>query len=95
MPRMHNDQPPQFLRRIDPSRNMARFYVLLLQPTLFGETTVVRQWGRIGTRGRQKIEHFETGAEAAAALKIVASRKARRGYAGSNDDVAAGETVKP
>ncbi|OYZ92578.1 MAG: molybdenum metabolism regulator, partial [Xanthobacter sp. 17-67-6] len=30
------------LRRIDPARNMRRFYTLSLQPTLFGGTSVVR-----------------------------------------------------
>ncbi|WP_348641987.1 WGR domain-containing protein [Mesorhizobium sp. B2-7-3] len=27
---------------------------MALQPTLFGDVSLVRQWGRIGTRGRQK-----------------------------------------
>jgi predicted DNA-binding WGR domain protein len=31
-----------YLRRIDPLRNMARFYVLDLQPTLFGECAFMR-----------------------------------------------------
>jgi predicted DNA-binding WGR domain protein len=71
---------PQFLRRIDSTRNMARFYVLILQPTLFGETTLVRQWGRIGTRGREKREHFRDDAEAVCAAARHALRKMRRGY---------------
>ena len=71
------------MRRIDPSRNMARFYVLSLQPTLFGETSLVRHWGRIGTRGREKIELFEKTADAASVLDKLAARKLRRGYAGS------------
>ncbi|QRG10307.1 WGR domain-containing protein (plasmid) [Xanthobacter dioxanivorans] len=40
------------LRRIDPSRNMARFYMLTVQPSLFGEWCLVREWGRIGSPGR-------------------------------------------
>jgi hypothetical protein len=31
------------------SRNMARFYVLAIEPTLFDEMALVREWGRIGS----------------------------------------------
>lgn len=77
---MENHRHPRFLRRIDPSRNMARFYVLALQPTLFGEVSLVRNWGRIGTMGRQKIELFECAGSAEAALSKLAARKVKRGY---------------
>ena len=33
----------------DPARNMARFYTMALQPTLFGEWALLREWGRIGS----------------------------------------------
>ncbi len=36
------------LRRVDPNRNMFRFYAVTIEPTLFCEWAVVRQWGRIG-----------------------------------------------
>ncbi|UCI10684.1 WGR domain-containing protein [Mesorhizobium sp. B1-1-8] len=72
---------PQFLRRIDPSRNMARYYALSLQPTLFGEVSLVRHWGRIGTRGRQKVDVFDDDKLASLALARLATRKTRRGYA--------------
>jgi predicted DNA-binding WGR domain protein len=39
------------LRRIDPARNMGRFYALSLQPDLFGTVSVVKEWGRIGQSG--------------------------------------------
>lgn len=70
------------LRRIDPARNMARFYCLSLQPTLFGEISVVRAWGRIGTRGRMKIDSHQTGEEAATTLARLERLKRRRGYRG-------------
>jgi predicted DNA-binding WGR domain protein len=44
--------------RTDPSRNMARFFTLSIEQTLFGETAVVRSWGRIGKRGREKTGGF-------------------------------------
>ncbi|WP_461324638.1 WGR domain-containing protein [Bradyrhizobium diazoefficiens] len=28
---------------------MARFYVLTIEPTLFGDTALVREWGRLAT----------------------------------------------
>ena len=77
---MPNGRLPKFLRRVDPTRNMARYYTLSLQPTLFGEVSLVRQWGRIGTRGRQKIESFTRDGEAASALSKLAVQKIRRGY---------------
>jgi len=40
------------LTRIDPARNMARFYTMALQPTLFGEWALLKEWGRIGSAGR-------------------------------------------
>lgn len=68
------------LYRIDPTRNMARFYVLDIQPTLFGEVSLVREWGRIGAGGRAKIETYRTGEAAALALARMEARKRRRGY---------------
>ncbi|BCH62446.1 hypothetical protein RvVAT039_pl08320 (plasmid) [Agrobacterium vitis] len=41
-----------YVERIAPEQNMARFYALAVQPTLFGEVSLVRAWGRIGTRGQ-------------------------------------------
>ena len=41
------------LRRIDPARNMARFYAVEVMPTLFGQWAVVRRWGRVNTDGRR------------------------------------------
>ncbi len=38
------------MRRIDPGKNMRRFYAMSLQPTLFGEWAVVRSWGRMDVR---------------------------------------------
>jgi predicted DNA-binding WGR domain protein len=38
--------PALELRRIDPARNMRRFYRLDMQPDLFGGVLLLRQWGR-------------------------------------------------
>jgi predicted DNA-binding WGR domain protein len=36
---------------IDPSTNRERFYPLAVQTNLFGDISLVRTWGRIGTNG--------------------------------------------
>jgi predicted DNA-binding WGR domain protein len=66
--------------RIDPSRNMARFYLLSLQHTLFGDVSLIRNWGRIGKGGQMKVETFPTQADAVRAMERISSRKRRRGY---------------
>lgn len=68
------------LHRIDESRNMKRFYVMATMPTLFGETSLLRNWGRIGRCGQMRIETFANSAEAGEALDRLARKKGRRGY---------------
>ncbi len=74
------DQKPRHLRRIDPSQNMRRFYVLSLQPTLFGGASVVRSWGRIGTFGQSMMETFDHLDAANDAMIQLEKSKRRRGY---------------
>lgn len=71
---------PLHLTRIDPARNMARFYVLTRQPTLFGGVSVIRSWGRIGTHGRAKVETYDEGDAASTACRRLERTKRRRGY---------------
>jgi predicted DNA-binding WGR domain protein len=69
------------LRRVDPSRNMCRFYRLDMQPDLFGGVVLLmKQWGRIGAGGQIMAERYDNEALAAAALQRQAERKRRRGY---------------
>jgi predicted DNA-binding WGR domain protein len=69
-----------YLTKIDPSRNMARFYVLDVQPNLFGEWALCKEWGRIGRPGRRKHITFVSETEARAALAVVLPRRRKRGY---------------
>ncbi|MCF3640245.1 WGR domain-containing protein [Rhizobium sp. TRM95111] len=80
------DCPLLGLRRVDPERNIARFYVLSLQPTLFGDIDVVRAWGRIGTTGRQKSDSYGSVHAACSALAKLALAKRRRGYCGNHPE---------
>jgi predicted DNA-binding WGR domain protein len=72
---------PVCLTRFDPTRNMARFYRLDMQPDLFGGWSLVREWGRIGRAGRVRLESCATLTEAQAALERQRRVKQRRGYA--------------
>lgn len=71
---------PVHLHRIDPERNMHRFYLLTVQPTLFGGVSVIRNWGRIGSSGQTMVQTFEAEDDAAATLLRVEREKRRKGY---------------
>ncbi|WP_412051923.1 WGR domain-containing protein (plasmid) [Hoeflea sp. Naph1] len=74
------EREPVHLRRIDPAQNMRRFYCLSVQPTLFGGASLIRDWGRIGTRGQTMIETFATTDDADLAFEHLERSKRRRGY---------------
>jgi predicted DNA-binding WGR domain protein len=69
------------LTRIDPARNMQRFYRIDVQPDLFGDWCFIREWGRIGRAGQVREVPYPTPSEAQAALERQRRRKERRGYA--------------
>ncbi len=69
------------LRRIDADRHMSRYYRLDVQPDLFGQWSLWREWGRIGSPGRVRIVPCPTEDAAIAALVRQRQAKERRGYA--------------
>ena len=69
-----------YLERRDIPSNMARSYAVDVQPTLFGEWAVIRQWGRIGTNGQSRQDWFPSRPQAEAAQARQVERKRRRGY---------------
>jgi len=69
-----------YCQRVDGRLNMARYYALSLQPTLFGEIAVVRAWGRIGHAGGEKSDVYESEREAVAHFLKLARQKRGRGY---------------
>jgi len=70
-----------YMERSDHMRNLARFYQVDIQPTLFGEWAVISRWGRIGTHGRSQQDWFTSLPEAQTAQARRVARKQRRGYA--------------
>lgn len=68
------------VERCEPEQNRHRFYRMYVQPDLFGGCTLFREWGRIGTAGRQMRDVFEDEGQAIDALLLMFKRKRRRGY---------------
>ena len=78
---MENEGTGQVHRhRIDAAQNMRRFYMLTIQPTLFGGASVIRNWGRIGSSGQTMIETFDGQEDADRALSRLERTKRKRGY---------------
>ncbi len=73
-------QAPCHLIRIAAADNVWRYYTLALWPDLFGGTTLVREWGRIGQDGTVMRQHFAEHATAERELDRIARSKVRRGY---------------
>lgn len=71
---------PVVLYRIDAAKRMHRYYRLDVQPDLFGEWCLMREWGRIGQPGQARSVPYPTPQEASAALEKQRSVKERRGY---------------
>ncbi|MGV1963616.1 WGR domain-containing protein (plasmid) [Agrobacterium tumefaciens] len=71
---------PVHLHRIDTTQNMRRFYMLAIQPTLFGGASVIRNWGRIGSSGQTMVDTFDREEDADTALARIERSKKRRGY---------------
>lgn len=71
---------PVILYRIDSAQHMHRYYRMDVQPDLFGEWCLIREWGRIGSTGQTRTVPFPTPEEAGAALDRQRIAKTRRGY---------------
>ena len=68
------------LRRVEAEQNVARFYALMIERDLFGRVILVRHWGRIGSKGRERAEVHADEGEAAQAMGKLAAAKHQRGY---------------
>jgi predicted DNA-binding WGR domain protein len=69
-----------YVERIDATKDMARFYALSIRPTLFGQASLLRCWGRIGCGGQQKIHMFDHEDQAVELFLKLLSEKRKRGY---------------
>ena len=69
-----------YIERKDASRNMARFYALSIEQTLFGQPCVIRRWGRIRSVGRTMQHSFDRETEAVELFLNLLRHKRRRRY---------------
>ncbi|WP_309550619.1 WGR domain-containing protein [Rhizobium rhizogenes] len=69
-----------YIERTDAAKNMARFYALQISMSLFGETCLIRRWGRIGTSGQMMVHHFGREEEAVRLFLDLTRQKRARGY---------------
>lgn len=77
---MITQQCQLYIERHDPRRNMARFYALSIEETLFGQARLVRRWGRIGTIGRVVQHSFDDEGDAVQLFLALLRAKRNRGY---------------
>ena len=68
------------LEHREPDLNCFRFYRMDVERDLFGTWVLMRNWGRIGTRGRDRIDSFDSRAAAERARDSLSTAKTRRGY---------------
>ncbi|MBX4967765.1 WGR domain-containing protein [Rhizobium binae] len=74
-------QPYQlYVERSDVTKNMARYYAMSIEPNLFGDVSLLRRWGRIGTKGQMRIHHFGREEEAVRLFLNLLLQKRKRGY---------------
>jgi predicted DNA-binding WGR domain protein len=64
----------------DAAKNKHRFYSLQITPTLFGEWSLVREWGRIGSPGTVRLESFETEEQARTEEQRTVRLRIQHGY---------------
>lgn len=68
------------LMRIDTASNAHRFYRMEIMPGLFGDWSLIREWGRIGQSGQVRVDWFPSEAAAKDARFNIQMQKAKRGY---------------
>lgn len=68
------------LRRTDPEGAVRRFYLVTVQPDLFGGAALVAESGHVGSPGSTTTRFFPDEGLAVDALSEVAKRKSKQGY---------------
>jgi predicted DNA-binding WGR domain protein len=68
------------LIRIETTSNKHRFYRCAICPGLFGDVSLVREWGRIGQPGQLRLDAQPDTAAARSKMEDLVRRKERKGY---------------
>lgn len=74
-----------FFTRIDAAKNIRRFWLSVVTPTMFGGWSVLREWGRIGSPGRVQLRTFGSEEEAQRAEQQGIKKRLRHGYLETQD----------
>ena len=69
-----------YLVRHDDDKNMHRFYQVFVTPGIFGDWSLVREWGRVGSPGTVRKDWFDTEGEAIMAKQALCDAKRKKGY---------------
>jgi predicted DNA-binding WGR domain protein len=69
------------LERVDPARNVARYYVLPVEQALFAHDALIRRGSRIESPGRPRLQSFGSGGGAGLTLEAWLERKRRGSHA--------------
>jgi len=76
------------LEKIDPARKRWYWYVLSVQPTLFGEWALIREWGSVGhDNGRSDSALYASELDALSACDALKAVKTRRGYVAQSEQL--------
>ncbi len=69
-----------YLVRQDPDKNLHRFYQMFVTPGIFGDWSLVREWGRLGSPGTVRKDWFANEGEALDAEEKLLAMKCKKGY---------------
>ncbi|MCR9110074.1 WGR domain-containing protein [Marivita sp. XM-24bin2] len=65
------------LTRTEPEGAVQHFYSMELMPGLFGDWSLVREWGRVGQPGQIRIDWFDEEVQAKNARFAIQMEKAK------------------
>lgn len=77
---LEGDTREAYLIHISPDRNCFRFYNVSVEPNLFGDTSMVIHWGRLGTLGNIRIASSGSLQSTHKKARELARLKIKRGY---------------
>ena len=69
-----------YLEHHDPDKNMHRFYQMYVTPGIFGDWSLVKEWGRKGSPGTVRKDWFDSEGEARVAGEKLKALKVKKGY---------------
>ena len=72
--------PRIYLERHDPDKNLHRFYQMFVTPGVFGDWSLVREWGRVGSPGTVRKDWFDSEEDAVTAKTTLCVAKQQKGY---------------